>query len=226
MINSSPYEFKNFPGSSHWLLIRAIRRTPEWNGALLDIGAAGGELASFLSKDFTTLIGIEGDPARVEALSRHFDQAFVADLNTLARLPAAKAVVLADVLEHLPSPERILRLVRVAIESDGRLYLSVPNVANITVRLSLLFGRWNYTDRGILDRTHVRFYTRDTVVTELAENGFVPTKIEATTMPIRLVLEERIPGTLLRFLERLLLSMTRLFPSLLGYQWVITAKPS
>lgn len=226
MINSSPYEFKNFPGSSHWLLIRAIRRTPWWEGVLLDIGAAGGELASLLSTDFDTLIGIDGDPARVEALSRHFDQAFVADLNTIPRLPAAKAVVLADVLEHLPQPERILQLVRMAIDPDGRLYVSVPNIANLTIRVGLLFGRWNYTDRGILDRTHLRCYTRDTVVAELLDSGFQPTKIEATTMPIRLVLENRVPPVLLRFCERLLLPLTKLFPSLLGYQWVITAKPS
>lgn len=226
MINSSPYEFKNFPGSSHWLLIRAIRRTPEWKGALLDIGAAGGELASLLSADFDTLIGIDGDPARVGTLSRHFDHAFVADVNTLTRLPAAKAVVLADVLEHLPQPEQFLRLVRTAIQTDGRLYVSVPNIANITTRLSLLFGRWNYADRGILDRTHLRFYTRETIVAELSGAGFEPMKIEATTMPMRLVLENRVPAGLLRLAERVLLSATRIFPSLLGYQWVITARTS
>lgn len=224
MINSLPYDFKNFPGSSHWLLIRAIRRTPRWHGALLDIGAAGGELASILSSDFDTLIGIEGDPARVQALSRHFDQAFVADLNHLGRLPRAGAIILADVLEHLAYPREFLRLVHEAIESDGRVYVSVPNVANITVRLSLLFGRWNYAERGILDRTHLRFYTRDTISAELRENGFEPLKIEVTTMPIRLVLDSRVPASLIRFLERMLLPLTAIAPSLLGYQWVITAK--
>ncbi|MBW3671168.1 MAG: class I SAM-dependent methyltransferase [Acidobacteria bacterium] len=224
-ISSLHYDFKHFPGSSHWLLIRAIRRNPKWSGALLDIGAAGGELASFLAEDFDRLIGVEGDPARVEALSRYFDQAFVADLNHLERLPAAAAVIMGDVLEHLPRAGPLLRLVRDSIAPDGRLYVSVPNIANVTVRLSLLFGRWSYADRGILDRTHLRFYTRRTIEAELREHGFEPVKIEATTMPIRLVLEGRLPAAAIRFGERLLLATTAIFPALLGYQWVITARP-
>lgn len=225
MFDSSRYGFKDFPGSSHWLLIRAIRRTPHRReGALLDVGAAGGELASYLRDDFGTLIGIEGDPGRIEALSRCYDSAFIADLTRIHRLPQATDVVLADVLEHLPSPHDFLDLVRDSIAPGGRLYLSVPNVANITTRLSLFFGRWDYADRGILDRTHLRFYTRKTILAELENSGFAPVRIEATTMPIRLVLEGVVPEFLLRPIERILLPATRIFPRLLGYQWVITSE--
>ncbi len=225
-IDSSPYVFKNFPGSSHWLLIRAIRRTPKWSGALLDIGAAGGELASVLAEDFDRLIGIDGDPARVEALARELDQGFIADLNQLTRLPSAIAVILADVLEHLPAAGPLLELVRDSITpGTGRLFVSVPNVANVTVRLALLFGKWEYADRGILDRTHLRFYTRKTISEELTGHGFEVLKIEATTMPIRLVLQDKAPSALIHVTERILLSLTRLAPALLGYQWVITARP-
>lgn len=226
MIDSSPYAFKDFPGSSHWLLIRAIRRSTTGKEVLLDVGAAGGELASRLGEDFERLVGIEGDPARVPDLSRHFDTAMIADLNALDRLPASSAIVLADIIEHLPDPGRFLRLSRAALSDDGLLYLSVPNVANVTVRLGLLTGRWDYADRGILDRTHLRFYTRRTILAELRENGFEPVRVEATTMPIRLVLEGRVPETILRFCERSLLPMTRFWPTLFGYQWVITAKPA
>ena len=69
-------------------------------------------------------------------------------------------MLLLDVLEHLKSPETILDQCHDVLAAGGLAVISLPNVANITVRLSLLFGRFRYTDRGILDRTHLRFFTR------------------------------------------------------------------
>ena len=193
-------------------------------GTLVDVGAAAGELGAHLRDDFTKLIGIEGDPARVPDLAAHFDSALIADLNQLHRLPRADAFVLADILEHLPYPGPLLETVGHALVEQGRAYISVPNVANITVRLALLAGRWNYAEKGILDRSHLRFFTRRTIVEELQSHGFTIDRVEATTMPIRLVLEGSVPDALLRFLERILLTATRLFPTVLGYQWVVTAR--
>ena len=68
------------------------------------------------------------------------------------------------------------------------LVVSVPNVANITVRLALLFGRFDYTDRGILDRTHLHFYTRRTARAFLEENGWEIVTAKTTVMPLELVL--------------------------------------
>ena len=226
MIDSSPYGFKDFAGSSHWLLIRAVRRHGARRRMLVDIGASDGELGDRLREDFDTVVGIEGDSSRIEALHQRLDHAVIADLNQLDTLPEADAFVLADILEHLPRPEALLLAVRESLSEDGRLYLSVPNVANVTVRLGLLLGRWNYADRGILDRTHLRFYTRRTILAELEQSGFTALRTEATTMPIRLVLEGRIPESLLHAGERVLHFMTRLFPRFFGYQWVITAKSS
>lgn len=223
MIDSSPYDLKDFPGSSHWMLIRAVRRHPGLRGTLVDVGAAGGEVSARLRDHFSFRIGVEGDPARIPGLRRAFDAAVITDLASTPRLPAADAFLLADILEHLPRPTRLLDLVREALRPDGRVFLSVPNVANITVRLGLLLGRWDYTDRGILDRTHLRFYTRKTILRELEMSGFETIRIEATTMPIRLVLEGKIPEFVLRSAERVLLALTRVLPSLLGYQWIITA---
>jgi 2-polyprenyl-3-methyl-5-hydroxy-6-metoxy-1,4-benzoquinol methylase len=71
-------------------------------------------------------------------------------------------VVLADVLEHLPDPVRVLRSVHSLLNPGARIVVSVPNVAHVSVRAQLLFGRFRYSARGILDRTHLRFFTQRT----------------------------------------------------------------
>src|SRR5206468_13015382 len=81
------------------------------------------------------------------------------------------AVVCADVLEHLPRPEQLLVRIRGWMRDGGTLFVSVPTVANVTVRAGLLAGRFPYAERGILDRTHLRFYTRRTASQLLTAAG-------------------------------------------------------
>ena len=92
-------------------------------------------------------------------------------------------VVLLDILEHLNEPEKLLRQCHEVLEPDSQLIVSVPNIANITVRLMLLFGQFNYTARGILDRTHVRFFTRKTARRFVEQSGFTILEERLTVMP-------------------------------------------
>jgi hypothetical protein len=103
--------------------------------------------------------------------------------------------------------------------------VSVPNVANITVRIALLFGRFHYTDRGILDRTHVRFYTRKTARAFLEENGWEILAAKTTVMPLELVLGLNPENPIMRATTALLAVATAAFPSVLGYQLVYLARP-
>jgi SAM-dependent methyltransferase len=80
--------------------------------------------------------------------------------------------VAADVLEHLRDPQRVLRLLERYLAPGGRLVVSLPNVANASVRVPLLFGRFNYADKGILDSTHVRLYTFETARALVESCGF------------------------------------------------------
>ena len=77
-----------------------------------------------------------------------------------------------DILEHLVRPERLLQDCREVLTPKGAVVISVPNVANIAVRLMLLFGRFDYTERGILDKTHLRFFTRKAARAMLRGNGY------------------------------------------------------
>ena len=70
-------------------------------------------------------------------------------------------MVFGDVLEHLRDPLAVLMEFTESLKDDGVVIISLPNIANIYVRLNLLIGRFDYQDRGILDRTHIRFFTRE-----------------------------------------------------------------
>ena len=219
------YTFKDFEGSSHRILIDLIRRFAPPGGTLLDLGAAGGELGAAVRGQFTRTIGFEYDVDRIAQLKEHFDAAVITDLETVRRLPAnVPAIVLADVIEHLRDSTSLLSCVREALSPDGLLFLSVPNIANITVRLGLLFGVFEYRDRGILDYTHLRFFTMRTIRRELESAGFRILAVRGSSVPIRLIIGDFTPEPLLRIAERMLTGITRVWRGLFAYQIIIVAE--
>jgi hypothetical protein len=96
-------------------------------------------------------------------------------------------------------------------------------VANFWVRLNLLFGRFDYADRGILDRTHLRFFTRKTLTKTLEDAGLKIASIQVTSIPLELISEFFVtsPG---KALHAVFAMLTSLFPTLLGYQFIVEAK--
>ncbi|HXH38633.1 MAG TPA: methyltransferase domain-containing protein [Thermoanaerobaculia bacterium] len=217
------YTFKDFEGSSHRILIDLIRRFASPGGTLLDLGAAGGELGAAVRDHFDRTVGFEYDADRIGQLRGRFDQVVIADLETMDRLPSnVNAIVLADVIEHLRNSTTLLRMVKQALAKDGILFLSVPNIANITVRLGLLFGIFEYRDRGILDFTHLRFFTMRTIKREIENAGFRIIAIRGSSVPIRLIIGW-VPDPLLRLGERLLTWITRIWRGLFAYQIILVA---
>ena len=218
------YTFKDFEGSSHRILLELIRRHAPRGGTLLDLGAAGGELGSSVREHFDRTIGFEYNVDCVGDLQGRFDSVVIADLERVRQLPRnVDAVVLADVLEHLRSPAHALALVRNALSDSGHVFISVPNIANITVRLGLLFGVFEYRDRGILDHTHLRFYTVRTIKREVEKAGFRIKEVRGSSVPIRLIIGRFTPEPLLRLGERLLTALTHLWRALFAYQVILVA---
>jgi Predicted methyltransferase (contains TPR repeat) len=220
------YQFKDFEGSSHRILIELVKRFSRGRGRLLDLGAAGGELGESLRPLFDSTTGFEFDVDRIEQLKPRFDRVVIADLETLHQLPGGNsAIVMADILEHLRDPKKALSLVRGALRPDGILYVSVPNIANITIRIGLLFGVFRYRDRGILDATHLRFYTSRTIRDEVTEAGFDIIDVRGSSVPIRLIVSDYLPEFLIRLGERILTPVTRMMTALFAYQIILVAKP-
>jgi len=136
------------------------------------------------------------------------------------------AIVFADVLEHLADPEPLVRAARGWIVPGGSLLVSVPNVANLTVRLSLLAGRFEYAEKGILDRTHLRFFTRRSARRLIESAGFRIDRIRATPVPAELA----VPALAVRpwrgGVRAAAAAAARLAPTLCGYQFVFSAHPA
>jgi SAM-dependent methyltransferase len=169
-------------------------------------------------------VGLEGSLDCLPGMHQALSGGAIVDLESLPRLPRGFDAVLAgDTLEHLNQPERMLAMIHDALPPGGRLLLSVPNVANVYVRLNLLIGRFPYADRGILDRTHRFFFTAGSLRGMVEEAGFAVERTAVSMIPLRLAWP-RLPGPLLAALSYVLEILTRVLPGLLGYQLLLVAR--
>lgn len=220
------YQFKDFEGSSHRILIELIRQSGA-RGRLLDLGPASGELCAAVRDRFEHRACVEVDERYLRDLEARFDETTISDLESLEHLPRGfDAIVMADVLEHLHDQRRILDEVRKSIRPGGHLFISVPNIANLTIRLGLLLGYFVYRERGILDETHVRFYTLATIRKTLEDAGFVVETIRGSSIPLRLIVGRLVPGLFLRTAEWILARVTQAWKALFAYQIIMVARPS
>jgi SAM-dependent methyltransferase len=216
------YVYKTSPGGSHQRILGLVAKDRQ---RILDVGCGAGYLAEALAVRDNHVVGV--DARRVPGVETRVDEFLQVDLERepiVWRGPPFDYVVLGDVLEHLREPERLLAECRTLLADDGRLVVSVPNVAHWSVRLGLLFGRFPYAARGILDRSHLRFYTLASIRAELDRAGFVVERVEAATSP----LEELFPGHAARPLARLATAAERLgvraWRGLFAYQIVLRAR--
>jgi predicted TPR repeat methyltransferase len=197
--------------------------------AVLDLGFGAGLLARHIRPACRYLAGVELDPEAAQEGAPFFDQPLVGDLLEGISGPFRErfdVIVAGDVLEHLQCPEDLLSALRPLLKTDGVLLVSLPNIANVTVRIGLLFGRFAYTPRGILDRTHVRFFTRATGRALLEENGYRVVSVDATAMPLELAVPALGRPPLAGPAHTAALSAARLWPTLFGYQFVYEARPA
>ena len=191
---------------------------------LLELGPGPAHVALLVRRHDLAWAGLEGSLDCLPSMHQALSGGAIVTLESLPRLPRGYNAVLAgDTLEHLNEPESMLRMIRDALPPGGRLLLSVPNVANLYVRLSLLCGRFDYAERGILDRTHRFFFTAKSLRKMVRDAGFTVERNAVSTIPLRLAWP-RMPAPLLAALSFALEIATRAFPSLLGYQILLAAR--
>ncbi len=215
---SERYVWKEIPGSSHDIVRRRIQAMPP-GLRLLDLGFAAGHLGRAVRDRCSFIAGIEPHPP-VPPNSSYDDWREVDALHAGDWDEPFDVVVCADVLEHLTEPRLLLQRIRAWLKPGGVLLASIPNVANISLRLGLLFGQFRYADRGLLDRTHVAFYTRATSRDLLEGAGFRIRAEEPTAMPYELAFP-RLGQPPWNGAARAFARMTaRAWPTLFGYQFV------
>ena len=147
---------------------------------VLDVGCAAGAMgAAMLAEGAAEVAGIEVHPPAAALARGRLNAVYGFDLDRSPELPYPDGyfdvITFADVLEHLRDPAAALRHLRRWLSDSGRIVCSIPNVRHESVLLPLLVdGRWDYLDAGILDRTHLRFFTVDSMLRLLREAGFEP----------------------------------------------------
>jgi 2-polyprenyl-3-methyl-5-hydroxy-6-metoxy-1,4-benzoquinol methylase len=220
------YPLKQSKGSSHRYVTEMVGTGQD----VIDIGCGEGYLAAELKKLDNRITGIDVLPTASETSS--LDRYYSADLDNgissvVRQLKGERftRAILLDVLEHLKRPETILDECHDVLSRDGQLIISVPNIANISVRLALLFGQFNYTERGIMDKTHLRFFTRKTARKMVESRGYRIMEEKLTVIPIELIFKLPPQNVLMRSLNLFLRICTRLAPSLFGYQIMFVAQP-
>ena len=172
--------------NTSWAQIVAIAGVHD---RVLDVGCGPGNLAALLTHNGSKVVGVDNDPVSLEIARSHCEAVYLADLDrddlaeTIGK-DAFDAIFFADVLEHVRDPLRVLISAKTLLRDGGSMYVSIPNIAHGAVRLSLLRGEFTYQRLGILDETHVHFYTRESVEDLLADAGLAIVEMRRTWAPI------------------------------------------
>ncbi len=216
----SVYTFKANTHSSHTTILRLAGRGQ--GRRLLDVGTADGFLAQRFAEQGWQVTGIERDPALASLARRYCSEVVVADLNEgVPDLDGVfDTIIFGDVLEHLIVPEEVFQSLVRRLANDGIIIVSVPNVAHLWVRLTLLLGQFDYADRGILDRTHLRFFTLKTFGQFLEACQVRVTTIVPVPAPLFLAIPQRYHRRWLSALHALNALGARWWPRGLAYQFV------
>lgn len=153
---------------------------------ILDVGCANGANGKYLIENSiaSTMIGFEYNAEMAEEAKKNYDQVFVGDLDELDILALLNGkkfdyVLFGDVLEHLKDPWNILKKISIALKPKGKIILSIPNVQHIDVFIHVYIkGVWPHNERGIFDKTHLRFFTKKTILELIDGAGLEPIKFK------------------------------------------------
>lgn len=212
------------PSSSHGQITRLVR---ELNRApVLDAGAAQGILGQMLADARLTIDAIEPHPDWAAAARPHYRNVYTCAIETVNGLPESlySVVICGDVLEHTVDPVAALRKLREHAADDAVFMISLPNVAHLSVRMMLLFGLFPRMHKGILDRTHLHFFTRRTAIEMLGEAGLRVERVSATPVPLEEVWKSGPGNPLFAVLMAVQKACVRLLPRVFGYQWIFVAR--
>ncbi len=216
------YQLKPSEDSSHGRISTLLHARPP--SKVLDLGCSSGLLSERLRQCGHHVTGV--DMYALPGVEERTDAFFQADLN--AGIPPEvgsgfDTVLCADVVEHLVNPGAFIRQVRDALSPDGTALFCVPNIAHWYPRFRSTLGMFDYDQRGILDATHLRFFTRRSIKKLIEREGFSVRRIEPVGLPLDALGLDGAKANLVRLADHLFLS---LWPTLFGYQFIVEATPT
>lgn len=219
----------NLPLDDNHSHSQIIKRIPRY-AQVLELGCGDGSM-SRLMRDCCQahIIGVDHNPDIVWQAQRYCDYVFTEDLDDPHSLDALEGekfdvITLVDVLEHLKHPEALLKRLQPLLLDEGQILLSIPNIAHASVRLELLNGHFDYEKAGILDTTHLKFFTLKSIQATLAKVGYTLQDVDYTwhDLPDEVIARylqaaglDVTPQALAKFHE----------PDAIAYQFILAASP-
>lgn len=235
-------------------LLKVLTTLNLGNRRVLSVGCGSAALEAVLQEHYYSyVVGLDYSKEAITVAKTRIKNAFVFDLEkgSLKEILGKKRfdiILFADILEHVRCPSVLLEEVKDFLKDTGVIVVSIPNIANWSIRLNLLGGRWDYTDVGLLDKTHIKFYTLKTAKKLITRRGYkimsvdystsivnilygklksIPYEKEVYPVESKLVIPKK-KGILRRaarfFIERCDRMVTYLMPGLCAYQFIIVAK--
>ena len=216
------YQLKPSEDSSHGRISALLSsRSPS---KILDLGCSGGQLAERLRGMGHHVTGV--DVIEIPGVGERTDSFFKADLNDGIPYEAGSGfdVVLgADVLEHLVNPGALLAQTREVLSPDGVAIFCVPNIAHWYPRARSTLGMFDYDQRGILDATHLRFFTRRSIRKLIERQGYTIRRIESVGLPLDVMGLTGTKAHAARLFDQVMLA---LWPTMFAYQFIVEATPN
>lgn len=221
------YELKASPHSSHGVLMRWIEDRKA--GRLLDVGCSDGRFGALArTRGGHHVVGV--DVVKHEGVADNLDGFVETDLDH--GLPdevgdGFDTMVAADVLEHTTEPSRLLRSMVDRLAPGGSILISVPNFAHWYPRLRVVSGRFDYDQRGLLDRGHLRFFTRRSLERLIADSGLLVVRRAVVGSPVEVLGRGATSpiGRVARAVGAVDRLATRVWPTLFGYQFLYELRP-
>lgn len=214
----------NNKNTSHTKIINLINNY----SSILEFGCSTGYMSKELLKKGCKITGVEINKTAAQLAKKYCDEIIIGDIETIDYKKELKDskfdyIVFADVLEHLKNPKTVLIKIKQFLKKDGELILSVPNIAHASIRLELLTGDLEYEELGILDETHLKYFTKKSIVRLLESCGYYVNKIDAVSKGLS-------QQTIKKFLSKIHVTcnddLLKLFnsPDALAYQYIIVSK--
>ena len=175
-------------------MVDAKKNSPWWyvcenisgNQRVLDVGCATGYLGEILKNNFDVdVVGVDNQDFHLDKARKLnvYSDLINLDLNSFGSeldeyTSYFDRIILCDVLEHLIDPMDVLRKLSRFLKVDGKFLIDIPNISHSSIKYNLLMNNFNYTSMGLLDSTHIRFFTLSSIINELSRNKFFIDKID------------------------------------------------
>jgi 2-polyprenyl-3-methyl-5-hydroxy-6-metoxy-1,4-benzoquinol methylase len=202
-------------------LVEAL--VPENIETLLDVGCGAGNIGQNIKRQnaHINIDGITLSQEEASAVSAHYNQVFIHNLeNGLPQLiPNERydCCICSHVLEHIAYPQQLLGDIYRCLKRDGKLIIAVPNLLFYKNRMKLILGKWEYAESGLMDYTHLRWYTKHSMLDLLELFHFKPVSFSADGAFPLAIFRKVLPENFITWIDK---KACRIFPSLFGYQFI------